>query len=281
MATHALSQSSVPGSTGRQALDTTDGKHRPGSTTGGRTDYKPTTIDAIRAFGIVSGPTVALELFGAASIAAMTRGFLLRPHTGVMRLVHAAVALGALLPPAYFLAVRPWHQRWGATREELRKPLPGDELQPEPGVASTRAITIDAPVEQVWPWLAQIGQDRGGFYSYEFLENLAGCRLANAEEIHPEWQQREVGETLYLHPASGLKVTIFESDRALGIENWGTFVLEPLDGGRTRLLVRSRSARGFPALLYVLFIEIPHFVMERKMLLGIKERAERAARARS
>jgi hypothetical protein len=245
----------------------TSGTPRPAS--------KPTVLDAIRAFGVMSGGPLLLDLFAAGSVVAMTRGFLLKPRTGVMRLARWTVALGVVAPVAYFLGVRPWHRRWGATDEELRKPLPGDELQPDPGVDSTRAITIDAPVEEVWPWLAQIGQDRGGFYSYELLENLAGCRLENADRIHPEWQQREVGETMYLHPASGLKVTIFEPNHALGIQGWGTYVLEPLDDGRTRLIARGRTARGMAALLYVLFIEIPHFIMERKMLLEIKERAER------
>jgi hypothetical protein len=122
----------------------------------------------------------------------------------------------------YAIFIRPWHLRWGATNEELSKPLPGDELVPEPAIESTRAITVNAPVEEVWPWLAQIGQDRGGFYSYEWLENLAGCQMRNADRIHPEWQHRELGETVFLHPAYGMRVASFEPGRAIVLEGVGT-----------------------------------------------------------
>jgi hypothetical protein len=128
----------------------------------------------------------------------------------------------------------------------------------------------------VWPWLAQIGQDRGGFYSYEWLGNLAGCRMQNADQIHPEWQEREVCETVLRHPANGLKVALFEPKRVLALKSWGAFVLEPIDERRTRLIARGREQRGFASLAYTLLLEIPHFIMERRMLLGIKERAERA-----
>jgi hypothetical protein len=165
-------------------------------------------------------------------------------------------------------------RRWGATDEELRTPLPGDELVPDPAIVSTHAITIDAPVERVWPWLAQLGQDRGGFYSYEWLENLAGCEMRNADRVHPEWQEREVGELVLLHPANGLAVTLFEPGRVLAIEGWGALVLELADGGRqARLLVRSRVPRGPGAVFYTALVELPHFVMERRMLIGIRERA--------
>jgi hypothetical protein len=126
----------------------------------------------------------------------------------------------------------------------------------------------------VWPWLAQLGQDRGGFYSYEWLENLAGCRMRNADRIHPEWQEREVGETVKLHWASGLELTRFEPNRVYALGGW-YFVLEPEDG-RTRLIARGRFPRGRASIAYGLLLELPHFIMERKMLLGIKERAERA-----
>jgi hypothetical protein len=234
-------------------------------------------LESVRAFGVVVGPSLLFDLLAAGSLTAVARGELFKRRTGVARLVRPLVALGAAAPAVYLLALRPWHLRWGATGAEVRAPLPGDDLQPRPGIESTRAVTIDAPVDAVWPWLAQIGQDRGGFYSYEWLENLAGCRLRNADRIHPEWQQREIGETVLLHPAVGLPLARFEPGRVLALAGWGAFVLQPLDDGRTRLFARSRTGRGLSALLYALFIEIPHFVMERKMLLGIKARAERAA----
>ncbi|HMA26843.1 MAG TPA: hypothetical protein VKO62_04340, partial [Solirubrobacterales bacterium] len=88
--------------------------------------------------------------------------------------------------------MRLWMRSWGVEDEE------GTTTEP------VHAIEVDAPAEQVWPWLAQLGQDRGGFYSYEWLENLAGCRMRNADRIHPEWQHREIGEKVMLHPLNGL-----------------------------------------------------------------------------
>jgi hypothetical protein len=165
--------------------------------------------------------------------------------------------------------------RWGARNEERRESLPGDDLVPHPVTSYTRAITVDAPVEGVWPWLAQIGQDRGGFYSYEWLENLAGCRMHNADHIHPEWQRRAISERIKLHWAFGYPVAAFEPGRALVLAgcNW-TFVGAPLDAGQTRVILRGRQARGWGAIYDILLIELPHFLMERKMLLGIKRRAE-------
>jgi hypothetical protein len=186
----------------------------------------------------------------------------------------ALLACGAL----YVAVAEPWMRQWGSTSAERRADLPGDDLVPDPGLVMDHAVTIEAPAERVWPWLAQIGQDRGGFYSYEWLENLAGCRMRNADRIHPEWQRREVGEGVMLHPlAPPMPVTIFDPPHALGLEGWGVFTLRPQDGGRSRLLVRGRVARGAPTWLYRLTLAIPHFVMERRMLLGIKARAETAA----
>ena len=230
-------------------------------------------LGAVRAFGVMLGGSIALNLAASASILATARAAARR------RPPHPLAAAGTVATLAYVLRVRRWLLTWGATPEELRRPLPEDELVPDPGSQSTRAVTIDAPVEEVWPWLAQIGQDRGGFYSYEWLENLAGCRMRNADRIHPEWQLREVGETVLLHPASGLRVARFEPDRVLALESWGAFVLEPIDERRTRLIARGRSKRGLASAAYALLLEIPHFVMERKMLLGIKARAERVASA--
>jgi hypothetical protein len=190
------------------------------------------------------------------------------------RLLRPLAILGAALPWVYAFFVRPWHLRWGATEEEVENPLPGDELVPDPAIESTRAITVNAPVEEVWTWLAQIGQDRGGFYSYEWLENLAGCRMRNADRVHPEWQRREVGERVFLHPAFGIEVSTFEPGRAIVLEGWGAFVVDPVDGRTTRVILRSRTARGLAMLYDVLGVEIPHFIMERRMLKGIKERAE-------
>ena len=200
------------------------------------------------------------------------------------RIVSYAALTAACAAAAYLYAVRPWHIRWGATDEEVNERLPGDELVEHPNVEATHAITIDAHVGEVWPWLVQIGQDKGGFYSYAWLENLVGCRLRNADHIQPEFQQLAVGDTVRLHPqAPPLPVLICEPPRALVLGNnmeypgtWG-FYLKKLDGGRTRLVIRGRGEWESGLLSWLgahALFEPAHFVMERKMLLGIKSRAE-------
>lgn len=239
-------------------------------------EEKPSPIEIARGIGVLLGPSLLLGLFAVAGTWAVTTGWVLRRRVGPARLLRDLLVLGAAFPWAYAFVIRPWYLKWGATDEEAEKPLPGDELVSEPGIESTRAITVRAPVEEVWPWLAQVGQDRGGFYSYEWLENLAGARMRNAESVHPEWQRREVGETVFLHPAIGPKVASFEPGRAMVLEGWGAFVVEPVDERSTRVILRSRVGRGPAALYYLLSIEIPHFIMERRMLKGIKQQAERA-----
>jgi len=240
----------------------------------------PTKMDAVRAFGTVYGPSVLLDLFVAASVAALARRALgWRPDCAVARLFQPIAGLGVGSAVAYLAAIRPWLRRWGSTDEEVARALPGDELVPDPAIVSTWSVKIDAPVEEVWPWLAQIGQDRGGFYSYAWLENLAGCELRNADQVHPEWQGRTVGEVVPLHPAHGLPLAYFEPGHALVLEGWGAFVVEASDARRTRLISRTRVRTGWSAISYALLMEIPHFVMQRKMLLEIKERAERGDRS--
>ena len=114
--------------------------------------------------------------------------------------VGAGIATTAAALAAYRYVVQPWHKTWGATEEEAQKPLPGDEFVPDPAYMTTRAITIEAPPEDVWPWLVQVGQDRGGFYSYEWLENIFGLDIHNADEIISEWQNLEVGDIVRLGP---------------------------------------------------------------------------------
>ena len=168
-----------------------------------------------------------------------------------------------------------WWRTWGVDPAEAARSLAGDDLVPTPTAIETRGITIDAPPEAVWPWLAQMGQDRGGFYSIEWLENLAGCRMQNADEIHPEWQHRDIGETVMLHPDTGMPVTRFEPNDAYGLEGWGTFVLEPLPGGRTRLVEQPADVPWASRLFYATLVQIPHFVMQQAMFRGLKQRAER------
>lgn len=218
-----------------------------------------------------------------------------RSGRGAAWRVGLLAALGALAPLAYGLA-RPWHLRWGATDEEARRALPGDDLVPRRAWQATRAITIHAPAEAIWPWLAQMGQGRGGLYSYDWLENLIGCDLHSAGRIIPEFQHIQAGETFWLARGvwgeNGPRYTVaaVEPNHALVLRvpqaaeagtgapfdgTWA-FVLEPLDARNTRLIVRSRNYSQPAWMAPVFSVEPIHFIMERKMLLGIKERAERA-----
>jgi hypothetical protein len=195
-------------------------------------------------------------------------------------LTTAVGAAGTLV--AYALFVRPWHLKWGATEEELKMSLPGDGLVEHPKLNATHAITINARVEDVWPWLVQIGQKRGGFYSYTSLENLFGCEMRNADQIVLQWQEVKVGDEVWLHPkAPPLKVLAIEPGRAIVLENSWTFFLQPIDDHTTRLIIRGRGEFNPDlknALLNLILwrgvFEPAHFIMERKMMLGIKQRAE-------
>jgi hypothetical protein len=200
-----------------------------------------------------------------------------------------AAALAVALLTGLVLA-RPWHMRWGSTAFELQAAWPGDELVPVATYMSQHAVTIQAPPAAVWPWLAQLGQERGGFYSYAWLENLFGLGIRNADRIHAEWQAIRAGDTVYATPAGwlgmdrrlGWRVVRAERDRVLVLENWGAFILEPRNGA-TRLIVRSRGGGSDRPLdlalapLGLLLFEPAHFIMQRKMLLELKRRAEEAA----
>ncbi len=196
----------------------------------------------------------------------------------------AAFIIFALVTP--FL--RPWRARWGATDAEVKRKLPGDELMPHPKWGYTHAVTIKASVVEVWPWVVQMGQGRGGFYSYEFLENLVGCDIHNADRIIPEFQNLKVGESIKLHPKVAMPVAIVVPNHALVLHyeadfssNW-MWVLEKIDEKTTRLISRFLIDYG-PGLKNRLsyspcFMEPIEFAMSRKMLLGIKQRAEALGR---
>ena len=182
---------------------------------------------------------------------------------------------------------------WGATAEETRLRLPGDELVPHPKWSFTYGVTIDAPPQEVWPWIAQIGQGRGGFYSYQTLENLAGCRIENLAEIRPELQHPAVGDAIRLHPESPpMRVALVDAPQAFvlygapaetGREGgsaavtWQFFLAER-DEGSTRLLMRGRNDYDAESKERFFFGRFPlepiTFVMSRKMLLEIKRLAE-------
>ena len=198
-----------------------------------------------------------------------------------------ALIAAAAAAAGYALVLRPWLRRWGATAEEAREPLPGDEL---PGrTTSTRAVTIQAPAEEVWRWLVQIGQDRAGFYSYTSIENgLFRAGIRNADEVVPEWQERKRGDFIrgtrpdwmggrYADRA-GWRVAAIEPGRHMVLEGWGTFLVRPIDEASCRLIVRSHgpAPRAWLRPLEALVLEPGHFVMERGMMLRIKALAERS-----
>ena len=213
----------------------------------------------------------------------------------VARVVGGLVATGAAVA-VYAFVVRPWYLRWGATNHEVARALPGDDLARESRIGSTRAVTIAASPEDIWPWLVQIGHGRGGFYSYDWLENafvglFGGSRTYHSSTtILPEHQHLNVGDFVPAAPADLMggrlvdvarwKVLAVEPNRALVLEGWGAFALEPLGDGTTRLIVRSRGPGAWGRLSHYLFWEPAHFIMERRMLLGIKARAERLAQDR-
>lgn len=225
-----------------------------------------------------------------------------REQSSLARFVWPVAAVAA--PWLYWFYLRPRHLQWGATDVERLQPLSGDELVARPKMAYTHAITIHAPAATVWAWLVQIGQGRGGFYSYDWLENLFGCDIHSAARIRPELQRLAVGDLVRLGPEGYpyYQVALVEPESALVLHNkvdtktgrrlthgdelqpaayvnssWA-FALDAVDEQTTRLLVRGRTDYN-PGLanevLWRVLTEPASFIMERGMLLGLKQRAER------
>lgn len=206
------------------------------------------------------------------------------------RFAASAGAIG-IAAAAYVLLARPRQLRWGATGQECEASMPGDDLIVNPDLTATRAIAVAASADRVWPWIAQLGQGRGGFYSYDFLENLAGCHIHSADRIVAEWQDLKIGDEIKLAPAVGLEVAAVEPGRSLVLRGgvpageseppydftWAWILQEERDGA-ARLVVRERYAytRWWASLL-VEPVEAVSFVMTQKMLRGIRDRAERVS----
>ena len=211
---------------------------------------------------------------------------------GLVRGVLAGAALGAV---GVAVAGRRF-RNWGATKGECARVLPGDEFVPDPADVTTRAVTIKAPGREVWNWLVQIGQDRGGLYSYDWIENLFGLRVHSTDEIRPEWQRLRLGDVVRLVPRGwlglpdgvALPVARVVPGRALVLREdpsqtpWDaiwSFHVVPHGSARSRLISRSRSARrGRLAWLAGQVMDPITLVMTRRMLLGIKQRAEQHPR---
>lgn len=195
-----------------------------------------------------------------------------------------------------------WRTKWGTTPEEIQINLPGDEYIPNPIWSYTHAVTINASSQAIWPWIVQMGQGRGGFYTYEFLENLVGCKIHNTDKIIAKYQELKVGDGVKLHPqAPPLPVVAVEADKFLLlhaqmdsktggpsepgipqdqlIDTTWLFYLNPINKYSTRLITRGHYSFK-PTILNrllmgKLFLEPISFVMERKMLLEIKRLSSR------
>jgi hypothetical protein len=189
-------------------------------------------------------------------------------------------------PAAYLVLGRKRCLTWGATAEEASRTMPGDNLLPDPDSLSTRAITINATPDAIWPWLVQMGPGRGGAYTYDWIENLFGLNMHSADEILQQYQDLKVGDVQQLGSSGPrLRVAVLETERAMVLRsedgNWvWAFGLYP-DNGSTRLVSRNRisTPNALQRIFGVLFMEPGSLVMERKMLLGIRRRADALARA--
>lgn len=218
------------------------------------------------------------------------------------RLRYGSIGLlaGAAGAAAYALSVRPRILRWGATEHELERGWSSDDLSPdECKFEATRAVTVHAPAEDVWRWVVQIGQDRAGFYSYDWIENLFGFNIHNILEIVPEFQDLEEGDIVWLASPdrfgghAKLIVGLLERDRVMALvrpadadalargekadHGYWAFHVEPVDDDTCRLVLRTRGGKD-PGLgekmAGRLFWDFAHFVMERKMMKTIKVLAE-------
>jgi len=210
------------------------------------------------------------------------------------RLTSLSLLLAAIVI-VHAAVVQPWLMRWGATDREVAAEWPGDDLSAGAGTVTTRAVTIHAPAEKVWPWIVQLGQDRAGWYSYRLLENIVGCRMPRVHRVVPELQHRDVGDKVWMYPANRLNgighsvVARVEPRRALVLATMSmgnssvtsdasqSFLLDPIDVSSTRLIMRGRGPipeslawRLFDSALF----QPIHFAMERRMMLTIKALSE-------
>jgi hypothetical protein len=184
----------------------------------------------------------------------------------------------------YWFPIRRWMNRWGTTPSDLTRVMAGDELLDRSTYSGTTAVVVDAAPEQIWPWLVQIGYQRGGLYSYDWLDRLFGyLDRPSATSILPEFQHLAVGDRIPVGRGPSWPVAVVEANRALVLDmrNLGgfdwvwQFGLYPVDQNRTRLVSRSRvCTKTVWARLATYAIEPAGFVMTRRMLLGLKQRAE-------
>ena len=201
----------------------------------------------------------------------------------VIKKLLAVLILLGLVMTFYLTWARPYQLRWGATDTEVNQRMPGDEINRRPTFLATRAITIEASPEQIWPWLLQMGYGRAGFYAYDIFENIGSPRgIRSADSIVPEFQQFKVGDDMPISPAGGLSFYAIEPNQYLiwrGNEEYGGFIwaLYPLDNNHTRLISRARLSYSWdkPAqLVFDLLTEFSDHLAVRKILQGVKGRVE-------
>jgi len=195
------------------------------------------------------------------------------------------VIAGAAALAVYLLWIRPWHMRWGATDAEVERAMPGDDELENPTHVATRAVTIRARPDEIWPWLVQMGYQRGGMYSYDGIDRLLGILdRPSADRILAEFQHLEVGEVIPMGSGPSWPVKAIEPNRSLvlviresGMEYTWSWGLYEIDEEHTRLVLRIRTRLTKPLLIPFFHIFDPGaFLMTRKHLLGIKRRAEAA-----
>jgi len=183
--------------------------------------------------------------------------------------------------------ITPWMDRWGATDEEIAASFPGDELLLEPASFLNRAVTVNALPEEIYPWIVQLGAGRGGMYSYTSLETyLLNCPLVNADRVHEEWQDLKVGDEMKMCPnepapppyiiaqiVPNEAIVMGHQENGEWVDVW-QFIIVPQKDGTSRLITRTRTMAtgGFWTIIHPGI-----FMMERGMLLGIKDRAEMLA----
>jgi hypothetical protein len=200
----------------------------------------------------------------------------------------AGILLGlAVAGVVALILLTPWMDRWGTTDGEIAATYPGDELVTAPVGIVNHSVTIHATPEQIYPWIVQLGAERGGYYSYTWLETyLLQCKLVNADRIHPEWQELKVGDQVKMCPGTfgpppyqvaqlypNQAVVLGHQDKGQWAETW-QFILVPQSDGTTRMVVRTRTtvSGGFWSIIHP-----GVFIMETGMLHGIQDRAEALA----
>jgi len=193
----------------------------------------------------------------------------------ITRIALLATAFLVVLVAIFYQVYRPWQLSWGATADEVSRPMVGDGLVEDPTFNATRAVTINVPAEQIWPWIVQIGYKRAGFYSWDILDNDG---IPSAERILPEYQNLKIGDVVPLSEETDAEVLDMESNEQLllvfpsdGTVTWA-WALYEIDADRTRLVTRLRWRTTSAISQFTL--DAFEIIMMRKCLLGIKRRAE-------